>query len=144
MTIRADIAELLLAGRSARAIARELHVDDKAVRSARDQLHLPTAKPGPQPSGSPEDLFWRRVQPVDGGHMLWTGGTTDGCPTLRHGGKRTTAYRIAFRIRHKREPQGKVTVTCDRERCVSPYCVEDRVIRERTTRTFAAIFGELT
>jgi hypothetical protein len=141
MKIRADIAELLRAGRSARAISRELHVDDKAVRAVRDLLHLPTAKPGPQPAGSPEDLFWRRVQPIDGGHMLWTGGTTGGCPTLRHNGKRTTAYRIAFTIRHGREPEGKVTVACDRELCVSPHCVEDRVIRERTAHTYAAIFG---
>jgi hypothetical protein len=141
MKIRADVVELLEAGRSARSIARELHIDTKAVRAARNLLHLPTAKRGPRPAGSAEDLFWRRVQPIDGGHMLWTGGTTNGCPTLRHAGQRTTAYRIAFKIRYKREPEGKVTVACDRKLCVSPHCVEDRVIRERTAHTYAAIFG---
>ncbi|MEU0370603.1 hypothetical protein ABZ070_10120 [Streptomyces sp. NPDC006283] len=142
MKIRADVAELLRAGLPDRAIARQLHVDHKGVSKARAALGLPKAKPGLRAAGSAEDLFWRRVQLVEGGHMLWTGSVSnDGCPGMRHGGKHMSAYRIAFKIRHKREPVGKVTSACDRELCVSPHCVEDRVIRQRTEATYAAIFG---
>lgn len=141
MKIRADIAELLRAGRSARAIARELHVDTKEVRTARILLGLPPAKSGPRPADSIEDLFWRRVQPTDDGHMLWTGYVDrHGTPCLRHSGQQKTAYRVAFQIRYRRQPEGKVT-SCGRDLCVSPRCVEDRLIRERTDHTYAAIFG---
>lgn len=147
MNVRPDIAKLLRAGYSDRAIARQLSVDAVAtVAPARAHLGLPKAKPGRKPAATPEDLFWRRVQPVDGDHLLWTGyinnGGADGaCPVLRHGGKLLTAYRVAFKIRHGRDPEGKVTPTCDRHGCVAPDHTEDRVIRERTKTTYAAIFG---
>ncbi|MGA5506858.1 hypothetical protein [Streptomyces umbrinus] len=147
MKVRADIAELLLAGHSDTAIARQLNVDRVCtVAPARAHLGLPKAKSGRKPAATPEDLFWRRVQPVEDGHILWTGhlnngGAHGGCPVMRHGGKLLTAYRVAFRIRYGREPEGHVTPTCERHLCVSPHHVEDRVIRERTKATFAAIFG---
>ncbi len=145
MTVRADIAELLHAGHSNRSIARQLNLDDKTVAADRARLGLPKPKPGRKPAATAEDLFWRRVQPVDGGHILWTGylangGAHGGCPVFRHGGKLWSAYRVAFQIRHGREPEGKVTPTCDRDGCVAPDHTEDRRIRERTKATYAAIF----
>jgi hypothetical protein len=139
MKVRAEVAELLRAGHSARAIARQLHVDGKSVRAARDVLGVPVAKPGRKAAATPEELFWSRTHPTDDGHLLWTGGTTGGVPILRHGGRRTTAYRVSFRIQYGREPEGRVTPTCGRRLCVRH--VEDRVIRERTEATYAAIFG---
>ncbi|MFF8656773.1 hypothetical protein [Streptomyces huasconensis] len=149
MKIRADIAELLHAGLSDRAIARQLSVDAKrTVRPAREALGLPRSRPGRKPAPTVEDLFWRRTQPVDGGHLLWTGArgaaSQGRCPFLRHGGRVHTAYRIAFRIKHGREPEGRVTPTCDRDGCVAPDHVEDRRIRERTKSTFDAIFGAVS
>ncbi|MEV0525996.1 hypothetical protein AB0I66_21405 [Streptomyces sp. NPDC050439] len=146
MRIRADVAELLRAGLSDRAIGRELNVDATVtVRATRQALGLPPARPGRKPAATPEDLFWRRTQPVGGGHFIWTGYRTTSrsgsVPTLRHGGRVHTAYRIAFRLKHGREPEGHVTVTCDRDGCVAPGHTEDRRIRERTNTTFAAIFG---
>lgn len=148
MNVRADIAELLRAGYSDRAIARQLSVDAKqTVAPARAFLGLPKAKSGRKPAATPEDLFWRRVQPVDGGHILWTGhrqpAADGGCPVFRHGGRLWTAYRVAFKIRHGREPEGKVTPTCARYGCVAPNHTQDRRIRERTKETFAAIFGDV-
>ncbi|MFF8391832.1 hypothetical protein [Cellulosimicrobium funkei] len=149
MKVRADVAELLRAGHSNRAIARQLHTDAKDVAEARERLGLPKAKSGVKAAASVEDLFWRRVQPVGEGHILWTGhrnngGAEGGCPVLRHGGKLWSAYRVAFTIRHGREPQGKVTPTCDRDGCVAPDHTQDRAIREQEKRVdalYAGIFG---
>jgi hypothetical protein len=148
MSIRPDVAELLRAGHSDRAIARQLNVDPvKTVAPARALLGLPKAKPGRKPAATPEDLFWLRVQPVDDGHILWTGhrqpATEGGCPVFRHGGRLWSAYRVAFKIRHGREPEGKVTPTCDRYGCVAPDHTQDRRIRDREKRVdvlYAAIF----
>lgn len=142
MKVRADVAELLLAGRPDSAIARELNVCAKSVGAARAALKLPKAKTGRRPAATAEDLFWRRTQPVDGGHLLWTGHLANGCtPALRHGGRVITAYRVAFRIRHGREPDGNVTKSCDVDGCVHPNCMDDRTTRQRTDAAYTAIFG---
>ena len=146
MKIRTDIADMLRAGNSDTAIARRLHVDAKGVSAARTALGLPKAKSGRKPAATPEELFWRRTQAVDGGHLLWTGylnngGAEGACPVLRHDGRLLTAYRIAFRIRHGREPIGNVHTGCDYSGCVHPDHVEDRPMRERNRKAYAAIFG---
>lgn len=142
MKVRADIAELLNAGLTNKAIARQLHTDEKKVSAARTALDIPRIPGGRRPASSPEDLFWRRTQPVEGGHLLWTGSVNStGAPRLTHGGKSYSAYRIAFRIKHGREPQGRVTPGCAVDGCVHPNCVDDRPMRERTESTFTAIFG---
>ncbi|KUF18420.1 hypothetical protein [Streptomyces silvensis] len=148
MNIRPDIAELLRAGLSDRAIAARLGVDaTKTVAPARRALGLPTARSGRKPAATPEALFWQRVQPTDGGHLIWTGsrcrasGAQGGCPTLRYGGRQYSAWRIAFRLRYGRAPEGKVALVCGVDGCVAPDHTEDRRIRERTSATFDAIFG---
>jgi len=145
MQIRADVAELLRAGLSNRAIARELHVDAKDVAAARDVLGLPKAKSGKRAAGSPEDLFWRRVQPTEDGHMVWTGyrGKT-GVPGLRHGGRFYTANRLAFRIANGRDPEGKALPSCGRSDCTAPAHQADREGRAEARKVdalYAGIFG---
>ncbi len=131
MQIRADVAELLRAGYSDRAIARQLNVDARAtVATARAHLGLPKAKPGKKSTATPEDLFWRRVQTGEDGHLRWTGFRVSSTPSLRHGGKNITACRVAFRIRHGREPVGNVYAVCGVDGCVHPNCVADRPMRE--------------
>lgn len=153
MTVRADVAELLRAGLSNRAIAFELHIDAKAVAAAREALGLPKTKPGRRPAATAEDLFWRRAKPTDDGHMVWGGYvTSDGVPGLRHGGSFHTAYRLAFRIATGRDPEGYALPTCDRTYCVKPGHQEDRVDRtnrvearlqeRRVDALYGAIFGE--
>ena len=145
MTVRPDIAELLHAGHSNRTIARQLCVDHKAVAAARATLGLPKAKSGRKPAASPEDLFWNRVRPTDGGHMEWTGyHNQDGVPGLRHGGRNLSAYRIAFRIATSRVPEGHVLPSCGRDHCVKPGHHADRADRAREKRVdalYGAIFG---
>ncbi|WP_394436193.1 hypothetical protein [Streptomyces sp. SGAir0957] len=136
--IRAAIEELLHAGYSDKAIERQLHVSRRRARDLRAELGLPQHKPGPTPSGSPEDRFWRLAQPVDGGHLLWPHAAN----TLRlgHEGPKASIRRIAFRIRWGREPVGQVRAGCDHDGCVHPDHVEDQPMREQ----FRAIFGGAT
>lgn len=142
MTVRPDVAELLRAGYGDRTIAGQLGVPWREVARSRQELGLPPALMGPKPAATVEDLFWRRVKPAEGGHMDWGGyHTAHGTPSLRHGDRLYTAYRIAFRIKHGRDPEGKALPCCTHNRCVAPGHHEDRVIRERTESTFAAIFG---
>lgn len=144
MKVRADVAELLRAGHSDAAIARQLHVDKKTAAKAREALDLPKSKPGRRPAASAEDLFWRRVKPTDDGHMEWSGFSSGGTPCLRHGGRNQTAYRVAYRIAKGREPEGKALPSCGREHCVKPGHHADRADRAEARKVdnlYAAIFG---
>lgn len=139
MRIRADVAELLNAGHSNAAIARQLNLPIKTIVDHRTTLHIPPYRRGPRPAGSVEDLFWRRTQPTDDGHLLWDGYVHNGItPSLRYAGRSHSAYRIAFRIGNNREPVGRVTGGCERAGCVHPRCVEDQAMRDQ----YAAIFPE--
>ncbi|MFD4786567.1 hypothetical protein ACFWN1_05695 [Streptomyces sp. NPDC058459] len=121
MKVRADIAELLYAGLSDSAIARQLGVDRAAaVAPARAALRLPKAKPGPKAYASAEDLFWRRVKPTDDGHMEWTGFHVGRTPAMRHGGRNLTACSIAYRIANGRPAKGQARPSCGRDHCVMP------------------------
>jgi len=147
MEIRADIAELLHAGHSDAAIARQLHVDKTTAAKARAALGLPKAKSGFKAAATPEDLFWKRVKPTDDGHMEWTGFHMASTPGLRHGGRNQTAYRIAYRIANGREPEGHALPNCGRAHCVKPGHHADRVDRQQDRRVdtlYTAIFGAVT
>ena len=135
MNTRNAIVELLCAGYSDRAIARQVHARTTRVAEIRAVLGLPTHKPGPTRSTSHEDLFWRRAVPTVDGHLLWPYSTT----VVRIGseGPRQSAYRIAFRLRYRREPVGFVLPGCGMDRCVHPRHVEDQAMRD----SYQAIFG---
>ena len=126
MTVRADVAELLQAGYGDRTIARQTGYPIPAIARGRARLGIPKCKPGRKPAATPEDLFWRRAQPVDDGHMQWNGYRTgNGTPGLRHGGIFHTAYRIAYRIQYGTDPIGYVRLTCDQPGCVAPAHMAD-------------------
>ncbi|CAL9370510.1 hypothetical protein [Streptomyces sp. enrichment culture] len=136
---RAAIEQLLHAGYGDRTIARRLAVSIGTVRRTRTLLRLPAGRPGPKAAGTPADVFWTRARHTDSGHMEWTGtahrGTT---PSLRHGGNRYSAYRVAFTIAHGRAPVGRVEPGCGHPGCIHPQHVEDRAMRDQYT----AIFGD--
>lgn len=139
--LRPDIVALLHQGLSDRAIGRQLHCDPRVVSRTRTVLGLPQVRCYVSPAASVEELFWERVEPVEGGHLRWTGYRGDGTPQLRHGGRLYTAYRVAFRLRTGRDPVGLVLPACDYPQCVAPRCVADAVERKRDRRAMAAIFG---
>ena len=140
---RADIDHLLRAGLPDRRIAQQLHLDNRTVAAARRDLGLPTCRPGRQPAASAEDLWRARVEEINGGHMRWTGYTSSsGVPLVRHGGRLHTAYRIAWRIRTGRDPDGYVRPMCGMSGCVAPNHVDDTATRRRNAAAFGAIFDE--
>ncbi|MGW8679579.1 hypothetical protein ACWGNN_00670 [Streptomyces sp. NPDC055817] len=135
---RAAITELLHAGYSDKAIERQLHVSRRRARDLRAELGLPQHKPGPTPSGSPAEVFWRRAQPTADGHLLWPAYSTERGAWIRHGGQRHSVHRVAFGLANNREPVGHVETGCDQPGCVHPSHVEDQVMRDQ----YRAIFGE--
>lgn len=137
MNTRNAIVELLHAGYSDKAIARQIHVGRPRVRAIRAELGLPAHKPGPTPAATPEDLFWRRAVPTIDGHLLWPGYTTDHGAYIKHGGGRHSIHRIAWQHAHTRPPQGRVTTGCGRDGCIHPRHVEDQAMRDN----YRAIFG---
>ncbi|MEU8829411.1 hypothetical protein [Streptomyces sp900116325] len=133
---RAAIVELLHAGYSDKAIARQVHTHRNKVRDLRHELGLPVHQPGPTPSGA-EDLFWRQAQPTPDGHLLWPG--TARTVRTGHEGARRSVGQIAFRIRHHRDAVGYVTAGCEVAGCIHPNHVEDQPMRQQ----YAAIFGDI-
>lgn len=132
MTVRPDVAELLRAGYGDRTIARRLAVTIPSVTAARTELGLPKARGGTKAADSVEDLFWRRVKPVDGGHFEWAGNRSSrGTPVIHWNRHNLSAYRIAFRIRHGRDPEGYGHTTCDYDGCVAPDHVADSATTPR-------------
>ncbi|MFJ8146610.1 hypothetical protein ACIQ6R_16285 [Streptomyces sp. NPDC096048] len=135
MTVRADVAELLHAGYGDRTIARRLGVTAASVTAARATLGLPPGRAGHKPAGSPEDLFWRRTKPVDGGHLEWTGHRTNkGVAAIKWQGTAYTAGRIAYRIRYGEDPVGHTHAPCGYDGCVAPAHVEDSKVVTRKGR----------
>ncbi len=140
-TTREDIACLLEAGRNDTAIARELGCDRKTAAKVRAQLGLPRANPGPPPATSIEAVFAARTEPLPGGHTRWTGYRSNrGVPAVRFQGRQVSAFRLAFRLRTGREPDGLVHPTCGMPGCVTPGHVDDQASLNRANALYAAIF----
>lgn len=143
MKIRDDIAELLHQGLSDREICRQVHCDPRTTARTRDALGIPRNPPGrPRSATSLEAAFRARTEPVDGGHLRWTGYlSTHGTPRFKYGKTFLTARRVAFKIRTGREPHGNALPSCDFPGCVAPDHIDDQRIRDRDRATYAAIFG---
>jgi hypothetical protein len=68
---------------------------------------------------------------VEDGHLHWTGATAQGgTPVVAVNSQVETAYRVAFRAYHGREPVGQVRPTCTYSRCVAGSHLADRTARE--------------
>jgi hypothetical protein len=143
MKIRDDIAELLHQGLSNAEISRRLHCDAKAVAKARTALGLPPHRPGKTPATGVEELFHARTEPIEGGHLRWTGHISrSGVTGVRFAGTFHTASQVAFRIAHGRDPEGYCLTECDYPGCVAPAHVDDEATRTRNRAAYAAITGQ--
>ncbi|WP_051818887.1 hypothetical protein [Streptomyces sp. NRRL S-1813] len=99
-------------------------------------------RPGKKPAASVEELFHARTEPVEGGHLRWTGYTSKrGLASVRYAGRIHTALQIAFRIHNDREPVGHCSTDCGMAGCVAPAHVEDDTTRTRNRATYAALIG---
>ncbi|MEU9861292.1 hypothetical protein AB0D99_10470 [Streptomyces sp. NPDC047971] len=139
MKIRTDVADMLRAGHSDRAIAKTLHVCDKSVSAARAVLGLPKARPGHPPAESMESLFLARCKAVGDGHAEWTGHISNGgLGTFRWQGRHWSANRAAFEIHHNRPPVGYALPGCGHPHCVAPAHMQDRPMRAAAAHGQAA------
>lgn len=144
MKVRADAVAMLREGHSQIHVMRTLRVSHSTVKAAREYLGLPAPGMGRRRIEPLADAFAARTEPVDGGHMRWTGyRTSNGVAKLGNGFRVLTARQAAFILRYDREPVGRVMPGCDMAGCVAPDHVVDKPMRERNAAAFAAIFGDL-
>jgi hypothetical protein len=91
------------------------------------------SRPGrPRAHASAEDVYRIHAIPTTQGHVRWTGPTTSyhRTPVVNHGPASESAYRIAFRMHHGRNPEGIVRIVCGTKHCVAGAHLEDAVIRQ--------------
>ncbi|MFF4179637.1 hypothetical protein [Streptomyces sp. NPDC001750] len=114
------------------AVARQLGCGYQRVAGIRKRVGLPAYIRGRRPAyGSLEEAFGAQTEPVEGGHVRWTGPREKcGTPVLRWRTLLQTAYRVAFRLQYGREPVGKVFRSCGIPGCVAGLHQEDRLMRE--------------
>lgn len=139
MKVRVDIAELLRAGLGNHAIAKQLHCDRVVVARSRAALRIPDVSRQPL---TLEQKWKANAAAVEGGHLRWTGArSSGGTPIMSYRGVMYTAARIAFRIKHGREPVGYAFAECTLNHCVSPDCVDDDAGRARTREQLRYLTG---
>ncbi|MEE1735939.1 hypothetical protein PUR49_05340 [Streptomyces sp. BE147] len=141
MRIRQDIADLLREGVPQQDIMRTLHVGHNAVSETRVALQLPAPVRGGRPLQPIETAFYARTEPVDDGHLRWTGHHANGVPRLGRQGKHPSAYQVGFQLHHRREPVGHAKPGCGWAQCVAPAHQEDRPMREQLRAQLVSIFG---
>lgn len=139
--MRADVAELLAAGVSARAISRDLGVPIRGVHAARRELGLPPCPPGPRPI-SVRDAFEARTCQTSDGHRVWCVEAWRGVRAFRHQGRKYSACQVAFLLHNGRSPVGRASPGCGRSDCVEPAHQDDADDRARLDADFSAVFGE--
>lgn len=138
---RDDIIRLLRGGYSDKEIGRRLHTDPQRAGRIRAELGLPGHASKPITF---EDRWAANTEPVDGGHLRWTGRLRDGTtPAVLHEGRDTSPRRIAFEQLHGRPADGRVLPGCGYGPCVKPEHLEDQVMRQQLDTQLAAIFGDI-
>jgi hypothetical protein len=90
-----------------------------------------------------EEKWTSFTQPADGGHLTWTGERMgpSRTPAFRYREQYYTAARIAFRIRHNREPEGYARAECGLQHCVAPDHVDDTTTRMRGREQLRYLMG---
>lgn len=136
-----DIEALLRQGLSDKQIGKRLHTNPKRAARIRARLGLPAIE---SPRLSFEDRWAANTEPVDGGHLRWTGRLRDGTtPAVLHEGRDASPRRIAFERLHDRPADGRVLPGCGYGPCVRPEHLEDQVMRQQLDTQLAAIFGDI-
>ncbi|MEU0667152.1 hypothetical protein ABZ508_02755 [Streptomyces lavendulocolor] len=139
MKVRADVVDMLRAGHTQAHIMRTLGVCYATVKTARDAIGMPDPGAGRRPQQDPAAAFAARTEPVDGGHMRWTGTrATGGGTVMGLNGQYISGARLAFTLHHGRDPVGRVTAGCDYPGCIAPGHLTDQVMRQRRRAAAAA------
>ncbi|MEU0037219.1 hypothetical protein [Streptomyces sp. NPDC006333] len=143
------LAAMLREGATNKAAALALGLGRDTPARYRAALGIGPAPKGPAYNRSPltiEQKFMTFTQPLDGGHLAWTGRRTrsNGTPTFTHRERTYTARSIAFRAAAGRDPDGYVTAECEFPECVAPAHVADEPARTRLRAQLAAVLGTAT
>lgn len=136
---RADILRLLGEGHSNKYVGRMLHASPRRIGQIRREEGLPPTERAQ--ALTVEQKWASRVQPVEDGHVRWTGALRGSTPNLVSRNRHYSARRVAFRIGHGREPVGRVVPGCGVSWCVAPEHATDAVVR-RADAAYRRIFGD--
>lgn len=134
---------MLRTGATTRQIHAATHISYNAIAALRRALNLPR----PQRTvacRTPEETYALYAVPAEDGHARWQGPWAGRMPQIHHPGRRgrkESALRVGFRMRHGREPVGYVRPTCGKTWCVASGHLMDRPMRDHLNRTYGAIFG---
>jgi hypothetical protein len=138
---REEIADLLRAGTMTEsAIAYRLGCSRPTVAKVRKALGMPAPRLGHAPRyNTVEDAFRAHAVPAADGHVEWTGVRTGAdAPMVRYRRDSESAYRVAFRLHHGREPEGVVYPTCGRAGCIAGPHLSDTPMRRSLARVTKA------
>ncbi|MFJ1664829.1 Trp family transcriptional regulator [Streptomyces bottropensis] len=144
--IHDQVAGMLRAGATYSQIRNTLRVSSRVIAAAR-RTHSIKLAPGRQRDRTPADTLALYSAPTGDGHTHWTGPWAGRKPQLWHTGRAHSALRIAFRLHHGREPQGRVTrgnQGCEDPQCITgAHLADDRIraARHRADQAFEQIFG---
>jgi DNA invertase Pin-like site-specific DNA recombinase len=142
--IRQAIEAKLREGISELRIASQLHVATTTVRRVREKAGLPApCLGGREKYGSLAEALHAQTEPVDGGHVRWTG-PEGGVPRVSHHKQRVSAASFSFSLHHGRPPVGHALPVCGMDGCLAGRHLADRPMREanqRADKAFDAIFG---
>lgn len=120
-------------------IARELHVDRRAVARVRVILGV---KPMTNSTSAWDKLDKFSSEPDQAGHIMWTGRRGNaGTPEIRHRGTSIPAAHVAFERRTGRKPVGTCRADCDVQQCVAPAHVVDDIERRTIRGQERAVYG---
>lgn len=133
------ILELLHTGLTDTAVAARIGCSRPTVRMVRVRNNLPAPLHGSTSKHHTfDDVYRAHAIPTTDGHMTWTGGHNGVTPTVHHLHQGRSAYKIAFRLHHQREPQGLVKVGCHQPGCVAGAHLTDATIRKAIQEAEAA------
>lgn len=137
---RGPLLDLLRAGTMTEtAIAAQLGISRPAVHKIRAAYGLPAPRRGSSPKhASFEDAYRAHAVPASDGHAAWTGSWGDVTPVVQHRHSTRSAYKIAFRLHHGRDPQGLVKSSCGKHGCVAGAHLTDTVMRREAREAAAA------
>jgi hypothetical protein len=135
------VRRLAAEGWATARIAKELGMDRRDVRAVRNAAGLPVGPFVQQPL-TLEQKWAERTQPVDGGHLEWSGSrAVSGTPIMIYRGRMYTAAAIAFRIHNGTDPIGYAKASCGTAHCVAPEHVDDAARRARDRAALRIVLG---
>ncbi|WP_328434511.1 hypothetical protein [Streptomyces sp. NBC_00425] len=121
-------------------IAAKLGVGAEAVRKVRADLGMSAYRHRLKVWTWAE--FEKSAPRLQGGHRLWKGRRgPSGVPMAN---RRLTAYQLAFRLHHGRDPVGKVTGRCRKKGCVEGSHLVDKILRDGIDASLTELPAEAT